>query len=58
VGIIATQVKLLKALVWPVATYGYESWTLIKASETRTNAFTMKCLKFVLWISWTEKKNK
>jgi len=43
-------------LVWPVATYGCESWTLRKANETRIKAFEMKCLRFVLRISWTEKR--
>ena len=52
----ATEVKLLKAYVWPVATYRYESWTLIKANETKTNDFKMKCLKCVQWISWTKKE--
>ena len=52
----ATKGKLLKAFVWPVATYGCESWTLRKANKTRINAFYMKCLRFVLRISWTEKR--
>jgi len=29
----------MKALVWPVATYGCESWTLRKNEETRLDAF-------------------
>jgi len=39
----------MKALVWPVATYGCESWTLRKNEETRLDAFEMKVL-------WTAKK--
>jgi len=35
----------MKALVWPVATYGCESWTLRKNEETRLDAFEMKGLK-------------
>jgi len=31
----------MKALVWPVATYGCESWTLRKNEETRLDAFEM-----------------
>jgi len=52
------KVKLLKTLVWSVATYGCESWTPRKANEIRINAFEMKCLRFVglLRISWTEKR--
>ena len=31
--------RLIKALVWPVATYGCKSWTLRKNEETRRDAF-------------------
>jgi len=46
----------MKALVWPVATYGYESWTLRKNEEARLDAFEMKGLKKILRVSWTAKK--
>ena len=46
----------MKALVWPVATYGCESWTLRKNEETRLDAFEMKGLRKILWVSWTAKK--
>ena len=39
---ISTKIRLMKALVWPVATYGCESWTLRKNEETRLDAFEMK----------------
>ena len=35
-------IRLMKALVWPVATYGCKSWTLRKNEETRLDAFEMK----------------
>ena len=35
------KIRLMKALVWPVAMYGYESWTLRKNEETRLDAFEM-----------------
>ena len=53
---ISTKLRLIKALVWPVATYGCESWTIKKADEDRINAFEMKCLRRVLRIAWTEKR--
>jgi len=31
---ISTKIRLMKALVWPVATYGCESWTRRKKEET------------------------
>ena len=46
----------MKALVWPVATYGCESWTLRKNEETRLDAFEMKGLRRMLRVSWTAKK--
>jgi len=52
----STKLRLLKTLVWPVATYGCESWTIKKADENRINAFEMKCLRRVLRITWTEKR--
>ena len=46
----------MKALVWPVATYGCESWTLRKNEETRLDAFEMKGLRRMLRVSWTAEK--
>jgi len=46
----------VKALLWPVATYGCESWTLRKNEETRLDAFDMKELRKILRVSWTAKK--
>jgi len=42
--------------VWPVATYGCESWTLRKNEETRLDAFKMKGLRKIFQFSWTGKK--
>jgi len=39
---ISTKIRLTKALVWPVAMYGYESWTPRKNEETRLDAFEIK----------------
>ena len=53
-----TKAKLLRALVWPVATYGCESWAMRKHDETKIRAFEMKYLRYVLGlrISCTEKR--
>jgi len=53
---ISTKIRLMKALVWPVATFGCESWTLRKNEETRLDAFEMKGLRSMLRVSWTAKK--
>jgi len=46
----------MKALMWPVAMRGCESWTLRKNEETRLDAFEMKWLRKILQVSWTAKK--
>jgi len=38
-------------LVWPVATYGCESWTPRKNEETRLNAFEIKGLRNIVRVS-------
>jgi len=52
---ISTKIRLMKAPVWPTATYGCESWTLRKNEETRLDAFEMKGLRKILRLSWTAK---
>jgi len=46
----------MKALVWPVATYGCESWIPRKNEETRFDAFQMKGLGKIMRVLWTAKK--
>jgi len=53
---ISTKIRLMKVLIWPVATYGCESWTLRKNEETCIDAFEMKGLRKILRVSWTAKK--
>jgi len=53
---ISTKIRLMKALVWPVATYVCESWTVRKNEETLLDAFDMKELRKILRVSWTVKK--
>jgi len=38
-----TKVHLVKALVFPVAMYGCESWTIKKAEHQRIDAFELWC---------------
>jgi len=53
---ISTEIRLMKAVVWPVATYGCESWTLKKNEEARLDVFEMKGMKRIPRVSWTAKK--
>ena len=36
---LSTKARLAKAIVFPVVTYGCESWTVKKAERRRTDAF-------------------
>ena len=38
-----TKVRLVKAMVFPVVRFGYESWTVKKAEHRRTDAFELWC---------------
>ena len=38
-----TKVRLVKAMVFPVVMYGYESWTIKKAEHRRIDAFELWC---------------
>jgi len=39
--ILPTKVHLVKATVFPVVIYGYESWTIKKAEHQRIDAFKL-----------------
>ena len=51
-----TKIKFLKSLIFPVATYGSETWCLSKQAEQKVNAFQMKSFRKILRIPWTEKR--
>ena len=53
---IHTKIRLYKALIWPIALYGCESWTLKKVDERKLEAFEMKGLRMILRVSWTSKR--
>ena len=40
---LSTKVHLVKAMVFPVVMYGYESWTINKAERRRIDAFKLWC---------------
>ena len=48
-----TKVCLVKAMVFPVAMYGCESWTIKKTEHWRTDAFELWCWRRLLRIPWT-----
>ena len=52
-----TKVRLVKAMVFPVAMYGYESWTVKKAESRRIDAFGLWCWRRLLRVSWTARRS-
>ena len=51
-----TKVHLVKAMVFPVAMYGCESWTVKKAERRRIDAFELWCWRRLLRVSWTARR--
>ena len=49
----STKVHLVKAMVFPVVTYGCESWTIMKAEHQRIDAFELWCWRKLLRVVWT-----
>ena len=47
---LSTKVRLVKAVVFPVVMYGYESWTIKKAEHQRIDAFELWCCRRLLRI--------
>jgi hypothetical protein len=52
----STKVRLVKALVFPVATYGAETWTTDKKLRTKIGSFEMWCWRKMLRIPWTARR--
>ena len=52
-----TKVHLVKAVVFPVAMYGCESWTLKKAELRRIDAFELWCWRRLLRVPWTARRS-
>ena len=52
-----TNVHLVKAMVFPVVTYGCESWTVKKAERRRTYAFELWYWKRLLRVPWTARRS-
>ena len=52
-----TKVHLGKAMVFPVVTYGCESWTIKKAESWRIDAFELWCWRRLLRVPWTARRS-
>ena len=52
-----TKVQIVKVMVFPVVTYGCESWTIKKAECRRIDAFALWCWRRLLRVPWTARKS-
>ena len=52
-----TKVHLVKAMVFPVITYGCESWTVKKADHQRIDAFELWSWRRLLRAPWTARRS-
>ena len=51
-----TNLRLIKAMVFPVVMYGCESWTIKKAEHQRIDAFELWCWRRLLRVPWTARR--
>ena len=52
-----TKVRLVKAMVFPVVMYGYQSWTIKKAECGGIDAFELWCWRRLLSVPWTARRS-
>ena len=52
-----TKVRLVKAMIFPMAMYGCESWTLKKAERRKIDAFELWCWRRLLRVPWTARRS-
>ena len=53
---LSTKVCVVKAMVFLVVMYGYESWTIKKAECRRIDAFELWCWRRLLRVPWTARR--
>ena len=54
---LSTKIHLVKAMVFPVVMYGWESWTVRKAERQRIDAFELWCWRRFLIVPWTARRS-
>ena len=52
-----TKIHVVKATVFPVVRYEYESWTIKKAEPRRVDAFELWCWRRLLRVPWTARRS-
>ena len=54
---LSTKIHLVKAMIFPVAMYGCERWTVKKAEHRRIDAFELWCWRRLLRVPWTARRS-
>ena len=54
---LSIKVCLVKAMLFPVVLYGYESWTIKKSGHLRIDAFEPWCWRRLLRVPWTARRS-
>ena len=52
-----TKVCIVKAMIFPVVTYGCESWPTKKTENQRIDTFKIWCWKRLLKVSWSARRS-
>ena len=52
-----TKVHIVKAMIFPIVMYAYESWTIRKAEHQRIDAFELWCWKRLLRVPWIARRS-
>ena len=52
-----TKIHIVKVMVFPVAIYGSESWTIKKVDRQRINGFELWCWRGLLRVPWTARRS-
>ena len=52
-----TKVCTVKTMVFPVVTYGCESWTVKKAEHQRIDTFKLWCWRRLVKVPWTARRS-
>ena len=53
-----TKIHLVKTMIFPVVTYGCESWTIRKAEHRRIATFELRCWRRLSRVPWTARRSK
>ncbi len=53
---LTTKIRIIKTMVFPITTYGCESWTMKQADRRKIDAFELWCWRRLLRVPWTDER--